>query len=57
MNKHIASVHENKKPYQCSICDKRFNRKQNMNTHIALVHKGKKILNRSMKKRKNLKVE
>ena len=39
MNRHIFSVHEGKKPFNCNICD--YNcLKQNI--HVASVHEGKK---------------
>ena len=42
MNKHIASVHEEKKPFKCDICDAKFANKPNLNRHIAAIHNGKK---------------
>ena len=42
LNKHIASVHDGKKPFKCNICEASFPQKQNLNIHIASVHEGKK---------------
>ena len=42
MNKHIDVIHEEKKPYQCSICEYRCTMKGKMNRHINSVHEGKK---------------
>ena len=42
MNKHIASVHEGKKPFKYDICDYRCSQKNTMKTHISSVHEGKK---------------
>ena len=42
MNKHVASVHEGKKPFKCDICDCRFSQKSHMNSHVASFHEGKK---------------
>ena len=42
LNNHIASVHENKKPFKCNICDANFARKPYLKGHIASVHEGKK---------------
>ena len=35
---HVESVHEEKKPYNCDICDYSFSRKGNMNKHVESVH-------------------
>ena len=40
--KHIASVHENKKPFTCENCDEASSVKGNMKEHIESVHGGKK---------------
>ena len=42
MKKHIASVHEKKKPFKCEICDYSFSEKGSMKKHVASVHAGKK---------------
>ena len=39
---HIKRVHENNKPYQCSICIKSFACNQSMSLHILAVHEKKK---------------
>ena len=44
MNKHVASVHEGKKPFKCDICDRSFSLKSHMNRHVASVHEGKKVV-------------
>jgi uncharacterized Zn-finger protein len=44
MKKHVASVHEGKKPFRCDICEYRSSEKSNMNRHIKSVHEGKKNL-------------
>ena len=31
-------MHEKKKPFECSICNKKFTQKGHMNGHIASVH-------------------
>ena len=38
MNLHIATVHEGKKPYQCTECDKKFGTSGNLNTHLRKKH-------------------
>ena len=42
MNKHVALVHENKKPFECRICDKSFAQKQKLEIHVTSVHEKKK---------------
>ena len=39
MNGHSATVHEEKTPFKCDICDRSCSTKSNMKTHI---HEGKK---------------
>ena len=49
LNRHVASVHEgkkpqdSKKPFKCNICNSAFTRKSNLKTHSASVHDGKKV--------------
>ena len=38
LNIHIATVHEEMKPFKCDICKAEFRHKVNLNTHIAKVH-------------------
>ena len=54
--RHIAAVHEEKKPFNCPTCNKNFSQKSNLKQHISAVHKGKKdykcnTCNRSFTKR------
>ena len=35
---HMVSVHEGKKPFECTICDASFALKHHMKGHIASVH-------------------
>ena len=44
LKRHIASVHEGKKPFVvCDTCDARFASKYDMKGHISSVHEGKKL--------------
>ena len=45
MTKHVSSVHEGKKPFNCDICDFSCSQKSNMKIHIESVHEGEKIKN------------
>ena len=38
MKLHIATVHEGKKPYQCTECDRKFGSSGNLNTHLRKKH-------------------
>ena len=38
LNVHIASIHEENKPYQCEICAKTFTEKSKLNRHVVSVH-------------------
>jgi uncharacterized Zn-finger protein len=38
MNRHIASVHEGKKPFKCGACDYMSVRKVDLKKHISSVH-------------------
>ena len=42
LNKHIASVHEVKKPFECKICYAVFDLKNDMDNHIASIHEKEK---------------
>jgi len=42
LNKHVDSIHEGKKPFQCDICQKSFTQKASMTTHILTIHEGEK---------------
>jgi KRAB domain-containing zinc finger protein len=42
MNKHVASVHEEKKTFKFDICDNSFSGKSQMKQHVLSVHEGKK---------------
>ena len=44
-NRHLASVREVKKPFNCNTCDANFTQKSSLNGHIAPVHEGEKPLN------------
>ena len=41
-NTHMVTVHEGKKPFECTISDASFALKHHMKGHIASVDKGKK---------------
>ena len=45
IDKHIASVHEkrDRRPSECSICDKTFAKPEVLDRHIRSVHEGKKF--------------
>ena len=38
MKRHIESVHEGKKPFQCPICPENFARKEHLKIHTASIH-------------------
>ena len=40
LNRHITSVHEGKRPYDCNICDKTFTQTSHLKQHIKGVHGG-----------------
>ena len=42
MNKHIAVVHEGRKPFKCDICDYSCSQKCDTHKHIEAVHEGRK---------------
>ena len=41
-NIHIQSVHEERKPFQCEICDRSFTQKSHITAHHRLFHGDKK---------------
>merc|ERR1719225_115732 len=45
VRRHIASVHEGKKPFSCDICNDRFTSKHGLQYHVVLKHdlKGQNI--------------
>ena len=38
----MSAVHEEKKPFECAVCNKGYNRKFDLKRHIPSYHKGKK---------------
>ena len=42
LNKHVVTVHEEKKEFKCAICNAEFTSKHMMNSHITTIHEGKK---------------
>ena len=42
MNVHVESVHEEKKPFKCDICDFACAQKQSIIRHVAKKHEAKK---------------
>ena len=42
LNRHIESVHEERKSFKCADCGKAFSHKHTLNGHIESVHEGKK---------------
>ena len=42
LDRHVAIVHEGKKPFKCDICYAQFTSKHGMKGHIATIHDGKK---------------
>ena len=40
----MESVHEEKKPHKCPICDHSFSQKNDLKRHVESVHEGKKKL-------------
>ena len=43
LKRHIKSVHSKEKPYQCSQCLKKFNRKSHLTAHIEDLHMHNKV--------------
>ena len=50
LKKHVVSVHEEKKPFKCEICDYSCSLKNNMKRHVESVHEGKKAFKCDLKK-------
>ena len=48
MTKHLSTVHEGKKPFECSICDYKCSQKGPLNLHFSTIHEGKKPFNCSI---------
>ncbi|CAB4053913.1 unnamed protein product [Lepeophtheirus salmonis] len=42
LTKHVKTVHERRKAFQCVICEKTFGEKGNLQRHVKAVHHGKK---------------
>jgi hypothetical protein len=42
LNKHIAVVHEKKRPFLCSLCTYKSGQKKDLTKHIAGAHEKKK---------------
>ena len=42
LKRHVASVHEGKKPHKCLSCGSSFSEKSKLNIHVAVIHDGKK---------------
>ena len=42
MKKHITTIHDCKKPFQCTICSKQVTSKASLSKHIQIIHEGKK---------------
>ena len=40
---HIASVHDGRKPFECSICDAKFADKSNLSKHISSLHESENL--------------
>ena len=48
MSRHIATIHEGKKPFKCPICNASFTEQLGVNRHVASVHDGKKTFKCSL---------
>ncbi|XP_072121655.1 uncharacterized protein [Mobula birostris] len=42
LRQHRLTVHNNERPFACSLCDKRFKRQKDINDHIRRVHEKKR---------------
>ena len=47
-SQHIESVHEKKKPFECSICNLSCSREEHVKNHSESVHEGKKFFTAKM---------
>jgi uncharacterized Zn-finger protein len=45
MGSKLATIHEEKKPFECKICYASFARKYTLKVHVEMVHEGKKPFN------------
>jgi uncharacterized Zn-finger protein len=45
LRKHVESVHEGKKPFQCNICVASFSQKGHMNRHFESVMNRRSLFN------------
>ena len=43
MSRHVSSVHEKKKPFQCNLCGKCFTENGSVTKHITTIHEGIKL--------------
>ena len=43
MNRHIESVHEGKKPFECQVCDFYSSLKADMTKHVKSIHDDRNI--------------
>ena len=44
LDDHIRSVHDKKKSFKCTTCEKHFAKKDNLKTHVKRIHEGKKTM-------------
>ena len=42
LNRHVGTVHEEKKQFECKVCNSKFTQKANLNRHVTIVLKGSK---------------
>ena len=42
MKKHVETVHEKTRAFQCMLCERRFGQKYHLAIHVSAVHEGKK---------------